>query len=1090
MKRQMLMYGMMVALIVCFNAIKTSTAYGTEYPWQKTYAKMLPTGNMEWTPDPYSFPGGKIIRYIDFEKGNDSNPGSKDKPWKHHPWDTGAEGLAKQMSGSATYVFKGGVVYRGSLLARESGVSGNIIHLCCEPGWGNGPAEIYGSSAITGGWKRCASAADAPGIPDTKDVWYNDVGKSFDTNPPAYQFSTMWQVAADGTASRMHLARDPNWSESDPNDPSKDWHNWKAFKGFMNGGSLQDPHWKGKSAKFFDGGVIYTQHASLMGTPHRIRISEFNPDNTSFKIYSPGGASYYRYGTRGKFVEIKTPVRYFIENVAAFLDAAGEYFYDAKGSHVGRVWVRLPTGVNPNTLRFEVGTRRFPIQIRDQSYITISGLTFRYNDDSDGKYGWPPQIGASPMVRIVGRSSHITVRNCRFIDVINAVVAFPRPDNRRGKDGSGGIWSKEIGVWENDVMTDITISDCEVRNSSGMGSISCTGTSEKQPGVGFGILKRVSVLRNHLVNTGFRPNSPVNPIPAISVVLAEGAHIAGNIVQRSWGSGIFTLNGKSSGGLNDVPFARILIHNNQCDDTMLGCNDYGGIELFQCGPAYIYNNISRNAVGNKTFTGRELAYNLYLDGGFKVYTFNNILAGRYGDANYYGHCGYFMVFGFMDQLFNNTITRFDYGLNGSSGNRSNVLGNIFNDCRKTFIGQNRPGDVSMMGGGDTGVAGASGIPTMSYSSNVFFGKLAGKGKKPGNFGVVGGTRKAGEKKAEVYSGTTLEELKSALENLGCRLADLGVHVGEPLLRDPAGSDYRPTALAKDRGVLYFVPWSLAGMVGEWNFYKSSKTPGLVLGENFYISEEMLERKMYYNVPRMDLTVQGASADDYITGPLENWIPGALRFDGKLRGVLTHAEMTKNVTYDYIIDAEKKKLRSVKEGEKGMSFNGTNRKSLDMAENNFTIEVAAQFSVPGGKLAGKQDKVTGYSLGVNKDGCAELTVGAKKFTGPVLPPKTWFHLLVEVDRKNGAVRFHLNGNTAAEQRLGIDPAVSIANTGDFVVGEGLVGAIDFLRVARSTLAESQTDIKELYAWQFDGPHFRDFLGQKITGKRYAGAIQGK
>jgi len=26
-----------------------------------------------------------------------------------------------------------------------------------------------------------------------------------------------------------------------------------------------------------------------------------------------------------------------------------------------------------------------------------------------------------------------------------------------------------------------------------------------------------------------------------------------------------------------------------------------------------------------------------------------------GDPDYYNNCGYFMVFGFMDQLFNNTI---------------------------------------------------------------------------------------------------------------------------------------------------------------------------------------------------------------------------------------------------------------------------------------------------------------------------------------------------------------------------------------------------------------------------------------------------
>ena len=83
-------------------------------------------------------------------------------------------------------------------------------------------------------------------------------------------------------------------------------------------------------------------------------------------------------------------------------------------------------------------------------------------------------------------------------------------------------------------------------------------------------------------------------------------------------------------------------------------------------------------MGTTTFTGTRLGYNLYLDGGFKVYSFNNILAGRTrpGHASSHGHCGYFMVFGFLDHLFNNTIHGFEYGLNGSSGNRSCILGNV------------------------------------------------------------------------------------------------------------------------------------------------------------------------------------------------------------------------------------------------------------------------------------------------------------------------------------------------------------------------------------------------------------------------------
>ncbi len=58
-----------------------------------------------------------------------------------------------------------------------------------------------------------------------------------------------------------------------------------------------------------------------------------------------------------------------------------------------------------------------------------------------------------------------------------------------------------------------------------------------------------------------------------------------------------------------------------------------------------------------------------------------------------------------------------------------------------------------------------------------------------------------------------------------------------------------------------------------------------------------------------------------------------------------------------------------------------------------------------------------------------------------------------------------------------------------MGKGLTGAVDFLRVCRSTLAESKTSIGELYAWEFDGPFLRDFCGNAPVGKRDAGAIEG-
>jgi hypothetical protein len=38
-------------------------------------------------------------------------------------------------------------------------------------------------------------------------------------------------------------------------------------------------------------------------------------------------------------------------------------------------------------------------------------------------------------------------------------------------------------------------------------------------------------------------------------------------------------------------------------------------------------------------------------------------------------------------------------------------------------------------------------------------------------------------------------------------------------------------------------------------------------------------------------------------------------------------------------------------------------------------------------------------------------------------------------------------------------------------------IEFLRIARGTLAEAKTTVEELYAWEFGGPFLEDFTGRK-------------
>ena len=50
-----------------------------------------------------------------------------------------------------------------------------------------------------------------------------------------------------------------------------------------------------------------------------------------------------------------------------------------------------------------------------------------------------------------------------------------------------------------------------------------------------------------------------------------------------------------------VPFTRILVHHNKVVDSLLNVDDFGGIETWQGGPAYVYDNISGNPGGYRNW---------------------------------------------------------------------------------------------------------------------------------------------------------------------------------------------------------------------------------------------------------------------------------------------------------------------------------------------------------------------------------------------------------------------------------------------------------------------------------------------------------
>ena len=166
--------------------------------------------------------------------------------------------------------------------------------------------------------------------------------------------------------------------------------------------------------------------------------------------------------------------------------------------------------------------------------------------------------------------------------------------------------------------------------------------------------------------------------------------------------------------------------------------------------------------------------------------------------------------------------------------------------------------------------------------------------------------------------------------------------------------------------------------------------------------------------------------------------------------------------------------------------GADLTNPQISTSNFLIEAYFK-TAPGrkdGVLIQKRDGA-GYSLRVNEAGGVTLAaqaVGARASLASqgAVNDGQWHHVIAEADRKAGTFTIDIDGRQdASGPGLGAD--ASLANNADLFVGgtpqgHNLDGAIDFLRIARGTLADAKTTIDELYAWEFHGPFLHDFTGR--------------
>ncbi len=1122
-----------------------TVAFSLAFDWSRTgelFADSAAPG-IQWSPKPFVFESGVRVRYIDFEHGDDANPGTKTRPWKHHPWDANATGRAAACRGVDTYCFKRGVAYRGALVAGESGKPGRPIRLTVDPSWGTGRAAICGSVRIAGDWKRC-TADVCPQLPAASR------GKTWFIDLDGFAPRLLCEVR-DGEVTRLTPARTPNWRIVNPDDPRSQW--WELTgrilqvkvtldntKGFRKGDwvtgtgkwadfdenrdniaksrnvvtevgkdyiMIESRAWKKgeikRGAKIINGRVtarvkavssMWQNFAWFVDAKRlRRRPSEYYvgatlwAEGSNMPLPYPRKVLAYdpkRRAVRAWLGNIESGpdkyCRYYLEGLPQFLDEPGEWCCVQKGKRGGRLYLRLPGDRDPNETTIEAAREPILIDIRNKSHIEIAGLDLMFENPVDPN--WPSR---PPLIRPYAAAIHI-LGNCSHINVHHCRIAHVGYGITAMPEKSG------------DVLDFLEVADNDIHDVDGSGiffNLLHHWLLMKKAVVR---LVHVKVLRNRLRRIGSRVIEPkARGRDTINIQQGEMVEVAGNVVDRSWGVGILVFGGQDwQRGFIAHPLIRNLIHHNKVTNSLLSVQDFGGIASWELGPSYVFNNISGNAVGYKHVHWRRAMTGEWKLGPTRRKNWHRRSCygvGIYLDGQYKGYVFNNIVWGknnnVNDPIYNSCA------FNEAAGFMNTVFNNTFYNCgvglHKGMFQLNRCHYLGnlMLDLGNYFIrqeTTRADYPTLAYARNVFHGR-------PFRFGKIGRTD------ADENMFDTLAAWRKGIEKRGAMVFETGVRVRSPQVRDAAAHDFRlrPGAAAIDRGAKVFVPWGLYAVVGEWGFYRQRTDPGLIVGENLNVNDEWVTRSMFHCIPRNNLKGHGIDASNYKFGLLENWVEGALELNGVDEFCcLPDAELRKSYAW-----------QDARDHRKG-TYPGGKRVTVDMAANNFLIEVVLK-TRPGLDAGGIVSKCAakGYVLEVAPNGGVTMSLhfgsgrSCSRTSAARINDGRWHHVVAEVDRGNSDINLYVDGKLSNGEWSGMmDAGASLSNTADFCVGKTQRGAagptercfagqLDFLRVSRGTLEDAETTIGQLYQWEFDGPFLKDFSGNPVAGNaRDAGAVE--
>jgi hypothetical protein len=293
------------------------------------------------------------IYHIDFDSGSDSDPGTMAQPWQHVPGDPDAGGVPGGLTPQPgdTFLFRGGVTYRGSIILRQGGAAGLPLTLKGD-GWGPGKALIEGSDPWTPVWSACGSSDDCFGNTNFARIFHAPV-------PPGY---TDFRTALYENGDFLWYAQEPNPEDPFYHDAIEDFFVvpddsptiWQTRT------NITDPRvFTQMSTSFWNGAFVAVW---VNGNAVDIQpIAGFDPATDTIRHAELGNDPY-----------TDRDGRYSLLNHPALIDRPGEYAFDPNSDRI-YLWPR--NGQAPAGNSYGVYARDMAVfAVQPVSHVVVEGF--------------------------------------------------------------------------------------------------------------------------------------------------------------------------------------------------------------------------------------------------------------------------------------------------------------------------------------------------------------------------------------------------------------------------------------------------------------------------------------------------------------------------------------------------------------------------------------------------------------------------------------------------------------------------------------------------------------------------------------------